>query len=183
MNVPRFRRSGVGGVGFFAIAALFCVLSTGAAHRPSPSSGPVRLLNKASLPMLWISAPFGYIRCGLSEPGRESKDRASAVHVFSDGLEPEEENGIHNSPLRDYGFPFRVRPLLHRVPASRGFRDNPYAPALAQLTPMGLWRDARGGLWCGGACGEGQACCSFLPSDSAPPRPRPSPPPPTPQRD
>jgi hypothetical protein len=25
----------------------------------------------------------------------------------------------------------------------------------------GLWRDSYGGLWCGGGCDAGQACCSF----------------------
>lgn len=25
----------------------------------------------------------------------------------------------------------------------------------------GLWRDSYGGLWCGGGCARGQACCTF----------------------
>ena len=38
----------------------------------------------------------------------------------------------------------------------------------AQAPIHGLWRDQSGGLWCGGACGEGQACCTITPVQPAP---------------
>ncbi|HEU4452689.1 MAG TPA: hypothetical protein VFR81_06490 [Longimicrobium sp.] len=33
----------------------------------------------------------------------------------------------------------------------------------AQTAIYGLWRDPQGGTWCGGSCGEGQACCTITP--------------------
>jgi hypothetical protein len=41
--------------------------------------------------------------------------------------------------------------------------------ASAQTTIHGLWRDPQGGLWCGGSCGETQACCSITPLKPATP--------------
>jgi hypothetical protein len=38
----------------------------------------------------------------------------------------------------------------------------------AQAPIYGLWRDQSGGLWCGGTCGEGQACCTITPVQPAP---------------
>jgi hypothetical protein len=34
------------------------------------------------------------------------------------------------------------------------------APDLGEGS-YGLWRDQDGGLWCGGVCSPGQACCSI----------------------
>jgi hypothetical protein len=38
----------------------------------------------------------------------------------------------------------------------------------AQTQVYGLWRDAQGGLWCGGTCAEGQQCCTITPLKPAP---------------
>jgi len=42
------------------------------------------------------------------------------------------------------------------------------APGAAQSSIYGLWRDQTGGLWCGGSCRDGQACCTITPVQPAP---------------